>query len=267
MTPAERVDLYRLVSGRKRFQTHMVSILANFLPVRTIRARITAGEPLIRELRALRGVTQSRDHRFDVYFHTLEVLDQLVNSVLPLDFVRAPVRRWVRALLEEEIGHVTRRDLLLLATALHDIGKTGWRADDATSHVERGVAAARPILTRFGLSGSQKELVIDVIRYHVPAKQRKPGELWEDFINRGGLDRLYDEITNGGENAHPIETILHYHADILGRRGDETPKTQLERRKLVTSFLLERYLREHADLLPKARGLRQGGRTPSADLP
>jgi hypothetical protein len=248
MTPAEWVDVYRLVSGRKRFQTHMVSIVANFLPLQTIRAQITAGKPLIRELPRLRGVTQGAGHRFDVYFHTLEVLDQLVSEVLPLDFVSDAVRLRVQAVLEEEIDHVSRRDLLLLATALHDLGKTGGGMDESATHARRGIEAARPVLARFGLSDAQKTLVFDLIAHHVPAKQRRPGERWEDFVKRGGLDGLYEAMTRAGENAYPIETILHYHADILGRRGDETPPTEVERRKQVTTFLLERYLREHPEV-------------------
>ncbi len=248
MTPAEQVDVYRLVSGRKRFQTHMVSILANFLPLQTIRARITAGEALIHEIARLRGVTQGAGHRFDVYFHTLEVLDQLVNNVLPLDFVSEAVRRRVHGMLEQEIGHVSRRDLLVLATALHDLGKTGGGMDETATHARRGVEAARPVLARSGLSDAQKELVLDVIAHHVPPKQRRPGERWEDFVRRGGLDGLYREMTRPGEVVYPVETILHYHADILGRQGDETPPFQVERRKQVTAFLLERYMREHPEV-------------------
>jgi hypothetical protein len=248
LTPAEQVDLYRLVSGRKRFQTHMVSILANFLPLQTIRERITSGEALIRELPRLRGVTQGPGHRFDAYFHTLEVLDQLVNNVLPLDFVPEAVRERVHAMLDEEIEHVSRRDLLLLATALHDLGKTGGGMDETASHARRGADAARSVLVRFGLSEAQKELVLDVIAHHVPAKQRRPGERWEDFVKRGGLKGLYQEMTREGEVVYPIEGILHYHADILGRRGDETPPFEVERRKQVTAFLLERYFREHPEL-------------------
>jgi hypothetical protein len=44
-----------------------------------------------------------------------------------------------------------------------------------------------------------------------------------------------------------METVLHYHADILGRRGDETPVAEIERRKRVTNFLLKRYIREHPE--------------------
>jgi hypothetical protein len=142
---------------------------------------------------------------------------------------------------------VSRRDLLLLATALHDLGKTGGGMDETADHARRGIEAARPVLARFGLSEEQKELVLDVIGHHVPPKQRKPGERWDDFVRRGGLDGLYKEMTREGEVIYPVETILHYHADILGRQGDETPPFQIERRKQVTSFLLERYLREHPE--------------------
>ena len=247
MTPAEEVDVYRLISGRKRFQTHMVPILANFLPLQTIRARIIGGEPLIRELQALRGVAQGPGHRFDVYFHTLEVLDQLVSYVLPLEFASEAVRRRVHDVVQEKLEGVTRRDLLLLAAALHDVGKAGFGTDESSSHAHRGASAARGILDRFGLTDAQRALVLDVIQYHVPARQRDPGERWEDFVARGGLDGLYDAIIDGGRNGHPIETILHYHADILGRRGDETEPVQVERRQQVTSALLECYLRENPE--------------------
>jgi succinyl-CoA synthetase alpha subunit len=247
MTPAERVDLYRLVSGRKRFQRHMVTILTNFVPLRSIRSRITKGEPLIQEIRALRSVTQRPPHRFDVYFHTLEVLDQLEKNVLPLDFLPDVVQQRVRRALDEEIEHVSRQDLLVLAAALHDLGKVDGGSEESAGHVARSVKAAEPILERFGLTEAQKALVLAVIRYHAPAKIRKPGESWEDFERRGGLDLLYEEIEDDGRNPYPIETILHYHADILGRQGQETSRTQVERRKRVTGFLLERYMREHPE--------------------
>jgi hypothetical protein len=250
MTPAERVDLYRLLSGRKRFQSHMVQILTNFVPLHVIRARITKGEPLIREIRALRSVTQRPPHRFDAYFHTLEVLDQLEHKVLPLEFAPEAIRQRVRRTLDEKIGHVSRRHLLVLAAALHDLGKADGGAREGADHAQRGVRAAQPILERFGLSDAQQALVIAVIRYHAPAKLRKPDEPWQNFVERGGLDLLYQEITGHGENPYPIETILHYHADILGRRGDETAPVQIERRKEVTTFLLERYIRANPETAP-----------------
>jgi hypothetical protein len=247
MTPAEGADLYRLVSGRKRFQSHMVPILTNFLPLRVIRSQINAGEPLIREIRALRSVTQRPPHRFDAYFHTLEVLDQLENSVLPLDFLPEAVAERVRRELAEEIDHVSRHHLLVLASALHDLGKVYVPGDDEGGHAERGIAAIQPILDRFGLSEEQKALVTAVIRHHAPHKLRKPGESWEEFEDRGGLDLLYQEMTGQGENPYPVETILHYHADILGKRGLETPAAEVERRKHVTNFLLARYVRENPE--------------------
>ncbi len=249
MTPAERVDLYRLVSGRKRFQRHMVPVLTNFMPLPALRSQITQGEPLIQEIRRLRGVTQRPPHRFDAYFHTLAVLDQLEKSVLPLDFLPDTVRQRVKRALDEKIELVTRHDLLLLAAALHDLGKADGSTEGTADHVRRGLEAVEPILDRLGLTEAQKALVIAVIRHHAPAKLRKPGESWEDFEIRGGLDLLYKEITDDGRNPYPIETILHYHADILGRQGDETSLAQVERRKQVTGFLLGRYVEEHPEPL------------------
>jgi hypothetical protein len=149
--------------------------------------------------------------------------------------------------VQAKIEGVTRRDLLVLAAALHDLGKAGFGTDESASHAHRGASAARGILDRFGLSDAQRALVVDVIEYHVPARQRDPGEPWEDFVARGGLEGLYEAILDGGRNTHPIETILHYHADILGRRGDETDPVQVERRQQVTSALLECYLRDNPE--------------------
>jgi hypothetical protein len=246
MTPSEQVDLYRLVSGRRRFQTHMVAILTNFEPLHEIRARIDRGEPLIPEIKALRSVNQRPPHRFDAYFHTLEVLDQLEEAVLPLEFIADTQRERVKRALEERIDGVSRQHLLVFATALHDLGKARMATPEIGDHAEESVKAAQPVLERFGLTDAQKELVIAVIRYHAPAKIRGPDEPWEEFARRGGLDLLYDAITGGGENPYPIETILHYHADILGRRGDETSDVQIQRRKQVTAFLLAKYMREQA---------------------
>ncbi|MBW1881118.1 MAG: hypothetical protein JRJ84_22420, partial [Deltaproteobacteria bacterium] len=119
----EQVDVYELVSGRKRFQMLMVPVLANFVPLRVLRQRASRGERLIPEISRLKGVAQGEGHRFDAYTHALEVLEQLHSTVLPLGFVDEGMRWRVNQVLDERIDHVTRRDLLVLATALHDLGK------------------------------------------------------------------------------------------------------------------------------------------------
>jgi hypothetical protein len=191
-------------------------------------------------------VHQRAPHRFDGYFHTLEVLDQLDRAVLPLEFVADTLRERVNQALEQAIDGVSRRHLLVLAAALHDLGKVTVATGDADDHAEEGVRAARTVLERFRLTAAQKELVIAVIRYHAPAKIRGPDEPWEEFARRGGLDLLYGAITGEGKNPYPVETILHYHADILGRRGDETSEVEVQRRKQVTAFLLAKYMRDQA---------------------
>ena len=238
LTAAEQVDVYALISGRKRFQMYMVPVLVNFVPLRKLRAKIKRGEPLIDEIRSLRGVSQGEGHRFDVYFHTLEVLDQLHGRVLSLDFVPDAWHDHVRALLEADIDDVQRRHLLVLTVALHDLGKVSGLGD----HVQRGLAVVEPILDRLGVSEPQKLFITSIIRHHRPPKLRRSGEAWDAFTARGGLNLLYESIVDGGRNAYPVETILHYHADILGRQGVETSDSELARREQVTTHLLKRYM-------------------------
>lgn len=241
MPIAEQIDLYHLVSGRKRFQTHMIPVLAHFMPLDEMQARVSRGERLIPEISRLKGVAQAEGHRFDAYSHTLEVLNQLNGAVLPLDFLAEPARERVNRLLDTPIDGVSRRELLVLSAALHDVGK----ADGLTGHVSRGLDIVRGVANHVGLTAGQLRLVEDVVGYHKPKKLRRPGERWPEFLERGGLELLFDELTAHGENAHPIETVLHYHADILGRQGEHTPADEVERRRVVSATLIERYLREH----------------------
>jgi hypothetical protein len=234
LLPMEAIDLYHLVSGRKRFQALIIPALVHFMNQGEIRDRIDRGEALIPELKKLKGVAQRPPHRFDVYDHTMEVLDQLQDTVLGLDYLSAPAQAYVTRELGKSIDGVPREDLLVLAAALHDLGK----AEGEDDHARRAVIAATPILGRLGLTGKQKELVLSVIRYHSPKRLRRSGEAWEAFRDRGGLDLLHDAIVDQGNNPYPLETILHYHADILGRQGGATSDAETERRKAVTRYLV-----------------------------
>lgn len=220
-----------------RFRAHIVPLIENFTSMDEIQATIRRAEPLIPEISRLQAIAQREGHRYDAYFHTLEVLDQLHSAVLPLDCLTPELRVRIRALLDASIDQVSRRTLLVLAAALHDVGK----ADGLGGHVQRGLGLAGEVVTRLGLTAAQQALVLDVIRHHRPAKLRRPDEPWADFRARGGLDLLYDELTGGGANRYPVETILHYHADFLGRRGDRTSAIQVARRHEVTRFLLVRW--------------------------
>ena len=235
LLPLEAIDLYHLVNGRKRFQGLIIPALRHFMNQSEIRDRINRGEALIPELRKLKGVAQRPPHRFDLYDHTMEVVDQLQSEVLGLEFLPEPAGTYVKEKLGKPIDGVPRTVFLILAAALHDIGK----ADGDDDHARRSQVAADPILDRLGLTGKQKDLVLAVIRYHSPGRIRQPDETWEAFKDRGGLRLLVDAFTDGGNNPYPLETILHYHADILGRQGDATAEIEVERRKVVTRYLVD----------------------------
>jgi hypothetical protein len=79
-----------------------------------------------------------------------------------------------------------------------------------------------------------------IVRSHKPQRLRQPDEPWSAFVERGGLDLLHRQFADGGRNPCAVETTLLYHADILGRLGDETPDWQVARRQQVTRHVLGR---------------------------
>jgi succinyl-CoA synthetase alpha subunit len=239
MEPAEQVDLYHLASGRKRFRAQLIPVLSNFVPRAELEERVERGEPLVPELSRLKGLPGREGHRFDAYFHTLEVIDQLHRTVLALEFLDPDPRDAVLRHLDQTVAGVSRRHLLILTAALHDLGKV----EPGKDHVVLGLEIAREVVERIRLTPAQRTLVLDVIGHHRPPKLRQVDEPWDAFCERGGLDLLYEELSGGGANAHPVETVLHYHADILGRQGDKTSARQVSRRQQVSRHLIDRCLR------------------------
>jgi poly(A) polymerase len=136
------------------------------------------------ELEALRGVEQNRYHHLDVYGHTLEVLERVVELTAAdgRELERAgawiaPHGSEVAALLGEQLADgLTRGEALRWGALLHDAAKPLTRerrlADGRVTfigHDVRGAELARAILGRLHASERLRAHVAALVRHHLRA--------------------------------------------------------------------------------------------------
>jgi putative nucleotidyltransferase with HDIG domain len=186
-------------------------------------------ERVLPEVAAGRGVTQPKEHYWDVLGHSVETVanfDLLFEGQPPADARGAALWRtfWdalepldVRPYLNEEIGDGRPRSALLkLAALLHDVAKPETRAPDETGrirffgHCERGAEVARAILRRLRFSRHDTGFVATLVEEHL-----RPGQFSQEGLpTRRALYRFYRDT---GEAATGI--LLLSLADDLAARG------------------------------------------------
>ena len=189
-------------------------------------------ERLFPEVTAGRGVTQPKEHHWDVLDHAFE-------TVAALDFMLAveepshgrEARFWrtlwdalsflpdLRSHLAEEVSEGrSRAGLLKLAGFLHDVAKPQTRAPDATGrirffgHAEQGAATARDTLTRLRFSRREAELVATMVEEHL-----RPGQLGQSAEGGPSRRALFRFFRDTGEAAESV--LLLSLADHLAARG------------------------------------------------
>lgn len=208
---------------------------------------------LFPELEKTRGVTQPREHSWNVFEHSLQ-------TVIAVDFILhqgswpyADARAlaavpWSEALAghfdSEVSGGSSRRALLKLAALLHDICKPQTKAvgEDGRTHFlghdKLGATAAADVLSRLRFSGKEVKLVGTVINYHMRPGQMSqqgmptPRAIYRYFRDCGqaGIDILFlslaDHLATRGptldragwqEHAGTVEYVLEKHFEQLGR--------------------------------------------------
>lgn len=144
--------------------------------------QLGATAAVLPELDALRGVEQNRFHHLDVYGHTLEVLDRVVeltsattSESAELDACIAPHRAEIELLLAEPLADaLTRGEALRWGALLHDAAKPltrEVRPDDGRvtfiGHDVRGAQLARELLARLRTSERLRSHVAALVRHHL----------------------------------------------------------------------------------------------------
>ncbi|MEX2159020.1 MAG: HD domain-containing protein [Dehalococcoidia bacterium] len=187
-------------------------------------------DQLLPEVAAGRGVTQPKEHYYDVFDHLIETvgaLDLMLSEREPPDQRERALRHAFRdglafshALQEHFAQDVSegrsRASLLKLAGLLHDVAKPETRAADETGrirffgHAEVGAETARRVLGRFRYSRRETDLVATMVEEHL-----RPGQLSQEGLpSRRALYRFFRDT---GEAAESVLVLSL--ADALAARG------------------------------------------------
>ncbi len=221
---------------------------------------------VVPELEALKGLTQSPPHRFDVWRHTLVVVDTLERVIAavtgqevgPCALADAPRAAWgdlarvlgqfasdVCARLAVEVSGGRDQALLLkLAALLHDIGKPRtWSQDENDrihfyNHEPVGARMAAARLRTLRFSRDEVERVYVMVRQHL-----RPSHLARaKRITRRAIYRYFRATDDVG-----IEVVLLNLADHLATWGPHLQERRWARRLETAETLLTHYFERHAE--------------------
>lgn len=225
---------------------------------------------VIPELETLKGVMQSPPHRFDVWRHTLTVVETLETVVATVTGRPAPaslnglagaptaargqLARAMRQFAEDVRFHLAvdicdernRALLLKLAALLHDIGKPETRSVDEDGRIHfynhepvgAGMAAARLRDLRF--SRDEVTRVRTIIKGHL-----RPAHLARsEKITRRAIYRYFRDTGEAG-----IDVVLLGLADHLATWGPNLREERWMRRLEVAELLLSHYFERHEETI------------------
>lgn len=214
-------------------------------------------EPIFPELGKLKGVEQSAPHVFDVWEHTLQVLDKLAVVlgaldehypeegaadlvsgliVLRLGRFRAQVSK---LMAEELVPGRPRRALLFFAALFHDAGKALTRSVEPNGrirfieHETRGAEITDSRAATLHLSSAEIDYLHTVAKYHgrpflltKEAGSPSPRAIYRFFRDSGAVG---------------VDICLLSLADLLGKYGSAVSEDELARHLDTLRALLEAY--------------------------
>ena len=186
----------------------------------------------IPELALARGVTQPKEHHWDVFTHCIETAGQVERLLAPIDSEASPFDAHLAPDFPSMAeyfsqagsdGH-SRLTLLKLAALLHDIAKPTTKTVEPSGrirflgHHQMGAQMSVEILGRLRLSRRGIELVSSMVLHHLRPSQMAPnGQL----PTPRAIYRYYRDV---GDAA--IDTLYLNLADYLAARGPHLCKQE-----------------------------------------
>jgi poly(A) polymerase len=226
----------------ERIYMEMRRMLCGPRPAEALRLaeRLGVLEVVLPEMAGLRGCTQSGYHGFDVWEHTLHVIEAVAEIAdHPRHYL--PERA---AMVADEIGRsvgdeLTAGQALRLAALFHDIRKPQTRAEtdgriSFVGHDREGAEAAASVLSRWKASNAVASFCRTMVREHL---------VLGFAIPHRPLDRRRAYRYLQATRPWPAASVVLSLADRLATRG---PRSRL------------RHLRRHAETAEELLGLIHG---------
>ncbi|CAG0934813.1 CC-adding tRNA nucleotidyltransferase [Thermoflexales bacterium] len=217
------------------------------------------------EVAALKGVTQSAPHHWDVYEHTRRVVDALEllgtrwlgfdqsdESALMLPVI--PDFVWDSLFLNlpeysdalrTHLGDGSRWLLLKWAALLHDIGKAKTKTVEADGrirffgHEDLGVKLSEERLHALRFSNDEIKRVTGIIGGHM-----RPHWLAEAPLTRRAIYRFFRDTQDYG-----VDILLLSLADHLATHGPDTELRRWVERLGLIAQMLDAYFSRHAEVV------------------
>ena len=211
---------------------------------------------LIPELAKTKGVEQPREHQWDVFNHSVKVIDA-VDFILRkgnwqytgrevLDYIHWPAELAEHFELKVSSGS-NRRLLLKLAALLHDIAKPQTKIINAQGrtrffgHPKQGAPIAAAILGRLRFSTKEVKLLAAVVRHHL-----RPVQTSHDELPSGRA--IYRYFRDTGDAA--IDVLFFSLADHLATRGADLDMVSWQQHTALVNYILDQHSMQKSEATP-----------------
>lgn len=234
----------------ERVRDEFIKILAADHVLRNLR-RLDALDLLGRvlpELNAMRGVTQSPPHIYNVFEHSLyaaaaaEEMENAEYQNLALGAFGAQLRGHFSQAIS---GGRTRRELLRLVLLLHDVGKPATRTlqEDGRiryfGHEDVGADMVEGALRRLKFSNEETSLSEAIVRHHL-----RPLLLAQNGMGDRAIHRFFRDTGQIG-----VDIAVHAWCDQHATYGENVESEETAALQAVIGRLLDRFYHAHAQVV------------------
>ncbi|MBX3063048.1 MAG: HD domain-containing protein [Anaerolineae bacterium] len=257
-------------SSVERVRDELINLLNGPRPHAALRTLDLLGllKLILPEVDTMRGVTQSLPHVFDVWEHTLNVVEQLdgiLHTISPyrtsesagntadgmIVYLLDQYRRQLQDHLATPLPNGRSvRALLMLAALLHDCGKPATRTvgDDGRIHFYKheleGAQIADQRATALRLSTEEVSRLSAIVRHHMRPVHLEDALSAKGELSRRSIFRYWNATGLAG-----VDVCILTLADYLGTVGAHMNLQDWIQRIQTVSPLLEGYFLKRAEIV------------------